>query len=66
MNQSKLKAWIRVDGTNTVVLAGPIFSRTKPKDGKWREINANACCNGITPHTSTTTTTSRGGVTFTT
>lgn len=60
-NQNKLKAWVRVDGTNTIVLAGPIFSAKKPKDGKWKEINANLCCNTITPSTSTTTSTTTQG-----
>lgn len=44
-NQSKLKAWVRYDGTNTVVTAGPIFRADKPKVGNWRQINADLCCN---------------------
>jgi hypothetical protein len=55
-NQNKLKAWVRYDGTNTVVTAGPIFRASKPKVGNWKEMNANLCCNG-----STTTTTTNGG-----
>lgn len=58
-NQSKLKAWVRYDGTNTVVTAGPIFRAAKPKVGNWRQINADLCCNSST----TTTTTGGGGVT---
>jgi len=61
-NQSKLKAWVRIDGTGTVVGSGPIFSLKKPKVGKWREMNANLCCNS-TPTTTTTTTAGGGGVT---
>jgi hypothetical protein len=56
-NQSKLKAWVRYDGTNTVVTAGPIFRASKPKVGNWRQINADLCCNGSTPSTTTTTST---------
>jgi hypothetical protein len=61
-NQSKLKAWVRIDGGGTVVGSGPIFSLNKPKVGKWREMNANLCCNS-TPTTTTTTTAGGGGVT---
>lgn len=55
-NQNKLKAWVRYDGTNTVVTAGPIFRASKPKVGNWKQMNANLCCNGSTPTTTTTTT----------
>jgi len=54
-NQSKLKAWARYDGTNTVVTAGPIFRASKPKVGNWRQINSGLCCN------TTGTTTTQGG-----
>ena len=57
-NQSKLKAWVRYDGTGRVVTAGPIFSKAKPKVGNWRQINSGLCCN---PSGSTTTTTTQGG-----
>lgn len=57
-NQSKLKAWVRYDGTGRVVTAGPIFQANKPKVGNWRQINADLCCN---PSGSTTTTTTQGG-----
>lgn len=62
-NQSKLKAWVRYDGTGRVISGGPIFQVNKPKVGNWREINANLCCNGTTPTTTTTTTAGGGGVT---
>jgi len=58
-NQNKLKAWVRYDGTNTVVTAGPIFRASKPKVGNWKQINADLCCNGSL--TTTTTTTNGGG-----
>jgi len=64
-NQSKLKAWVRYDGTNTVVTAGPIFRASKPKVGNWRQINADLCCNPSSG-TTTTTTTSGGNITTTT
>ena len=53
-NQSKLKAWLRYDGTGRVVTAGPILQANKPKVGNWRQMNADLCCN---PSGSTTTTT---------
>jgi len=56
-NQSKLKAWVRYDGTGRVISGGPIFQVNKPKVGNWKQINANLCCNGG----STTTTTTVGG-----
>ena len=55
-NQSKLKAWVRYDGTGRVISGGPIFQVNKPKVGNWRQIDANLCCNGNTPTTTTTTT----------
>jgi hypothetical protein len=64
-NQSKLKAWVRYDGTNTVVTAGPIFRASKPKVGNWRQINADLCCNPVV-NTTTTTTTSSSSTTSTT
>lgn len=57
-NQSKLKAWVRYDGTGRVVTAGPIFQANKPKVGNWRQMNIDLCCN---PGGSTTTTTTQGG-----
>ena len=57
-NQSKLKAWLRYDGTGRVVTAGPIFQANKPKVGNWRQMNIDLCCN---PSGSTTTTTTAGG-----
>jgi hypothetical protein len=62
-NQSKLKAWVRIDGGGTVVGSGPIFSLKKPKVGKWREMNANLCCNSTPSSTTTTSTTNGGGTT---
>lgn len=60
-NQSKLKAWVRYDGTGRVISGGPIFQVNKPKVGNWRQIDANLCCNGNTPTTTTTTTNGGGG-----
>jgi hypothetical protein len=58
-NQSKLKAWVRYDGTGRVISGGPIFQVNKPKVGNWKQIDANLCCNGES--TTTTTTTGGGG-----
>jgi hypothetical protein len=60
-NQSKLKAWVRYDGTGRVISGGPIFQVNKPKVGNWKQINANLCCDGGL--TTTTTTAGGGGVT---
>lgn len=60
-NQSKLKAWVRYDGTGRVISGGPIFQVNKPKVGNWKQIDANLCCNSVP--TTTTTTTAGGGVT---
>lgn len=54
-NQSKLKAWVRHDGTGRVITGGPILQRFKPKVGNWVEIDASECCNYV-PTTTTTTT----------
>jgi hypothetical protein len=54
-NQSKLKAWVRYDGTGRVIAGGPILQSFKPKVGNWVEIDAKLCCNYV-PTTTTTTT----------
>ena len=54
-NQSKLKAWVRYDGTGRVIAGGPILQSFKPKVGNWVEIDASECCNYV-PTTTTTTT----------
>ena len=41
---SKLKAFVRYDGTNRIVPGGPILQRSKPKNGVWEEIGVNDCC----------------------
>jgi hypothetical protein len=53
-DQFKLKAFVRIDGSGKVIPGGPIFQASKPKVGKWKQIDANLCCN---PSGSTTTTT---------
>lgn len=55
-NNNKLKAYVRYDGTGRVIAGSLILQRFKPKDGNWKEINANQCCNPV-PSTTTTTTT---------
>ena len=69
-NQSKLKAWVRHDGTGRVITGGPILQRFKPKVGNWVEIDASECCNYVptttTSTSSTTTTTTTASPTTTT
>jgi hypothetical protein len=43
-----LKAYVRYDGTGRIVPGGPIYSRTKPKNGDWVEIESLDCCNNVT------------------
>jgi hypothetical protein len=59
---SKLKAFVRFDGTGKIVPSSIILAKSKPKVGNWKEIDANLCCNLTTttttvPPTTTTTTT---------
>jgi hypothetical protein len=56
-NQSKLKAYVRYDGTGRVIAGGPILQRFKPAVGNWVEIDANECCQQTTTTTSTSSTT---------
>jgi hypothetical protein len=49
-----LKAYVRYDGTGRIVPGGPIYSRTKPKNGDWVEVDSVDCC--ITTTTTSTTT----------
>lgn len=49
-----LRAFVRFDGSGRIVPSSLILRKRKPKVGKWREIEANECCN----LTTTTTTTS--------
>lgn len=46
---NKLKAYVRFDGTGRVIAGSLILQRFKPKVGNWKEIDANECCNSITP-----------------
>lgn len=52
---TKLKAYVRFDGTGRVIAGSLILQRFKPKDGNWKEINATQCCSDITTTTTTTT-----------
>ena len=51
---SKLKAFVRYDGTGTIVPSSIILAKSKPKVGKWTEIDAYECCNFSTTTTTTT------------
>lgn len=43
-NNSKLKAFVRFDGSGRVVPSSLILQRSKPLVGNWREINSKECC----------------------
>ena len=49
-----LKAFVRFDGSGRIVASSLILRKRKPKVGKWREIEANECCNLTTTTTTTT------------
>jgi hypothetical protein len=52
---SKLKAYVRYDGTGRIIPGSLILNRFKPKVGNWQETPDYECCNFI-PTTTTTTT----------
>jgi len=62
-NNSKLKAYVRFDGTGRVIAGSLILQRFKPKVGNWKEIDANECC---IPTTTTTTSSTTAAPTTTT
>jgi len=45
-NKRDLKAYVRYDGSGRVVAGSLILRRSKPKVGKWTEIQGYQCCNG--------------------
>lgn len=49
-----LRAFVRFDGSGRIVASSLILRKRKPKVGKWKEIQANECCD-ITTTTTTTT-----------
>tara|TARA_R110000868_G_scaffold185833_1_gene427864 strand:- start:13 stop:543 length:531 start_codon:yes stop_codon:yes gene_type:complete len=53
---SKLKAFVRFDGTGRIIPSSVILAKSKPKVGNWTETTAYECCNYV-PITTTTTTT---------
>lgn len=53
----RLKAYVRVDGSGRVVPQSMVLRVSKPKSGKWQEIQTYACCNPTTTTTTSTTTT---------
>ena len=57
-SNNKLKAYVRYDGSGRVVAGSLILQRFKPKDGNWKEIAANECCNPTTTTTTSSTSTS--------
>ena len=68
LNDRKLRAFVRFDGSGRIVPGSLILRRNVPKVGKWKEIPAYECCNPTTtsstttvaPSTTSTTTTSAG------
>jgi hypothetical protein len=62
---TKLKAFVRFDGTGRVIPGSLILQRSKPKVGDWHEIDATQCC-GYVPTTTTTSTSTSTTTTTTT
>ena len=44
-NKRDLKAYSRFDGTGRIVPGSTVLRRSKPKNGKWKEVQAYECCN---------------------
>lgn len=44
-NKRDLKAYARFDGTGRIVPGSLVLRRSKPKVGKWHEVEAYECCN---------------------
>ena len=65
-SNTKLKAYIRYDGTGRVIAGSLILQRFKPKVGNWQEIDANECCNYTTTTTTTSSTSTSTSTTTTT
>lgn len=46
-NNSKLKAFVRFDGSGKIVPSSLIVQAFKPKVGNYKQIDAKECCNPI-------------------
>jgi hypothetical protein len=44
-NKRDLKAYARFDGTGRIVPGSLVLRRSKPKVGKWKEVDTYECCN---------------------
>ena len=47
-NKRDLKAYARFDGTGRIVPGSLVLRRSKPKNGKWKEVEAYECCTDVT------------------
>lgn len=63
MANYKLRAFIRLDASGTIIPGSVVLRKSQPKYGRWQEITRNECC---VPETTTTTTTSTTTTTTTT
>lgn len=61
-NRRILNAYVRLDATGRVISGSLVLRQTKPKVGKWIEVQTYECCDNFT----TTTTTSTSSTTTTT
>jgi hypothetical protein len=55
-SKKPLKEYIRIDGSGRTVPGSSILRKSKPKVGKWREIQEFQCCDPFFFTTTTTTT----------
>lgn len=47
-NKRDLKAYARFDGSGRIVPGSLVLRRSKPKVGKWVEVQGYECCNDVT------------------
>ncbi len=56
MDKRPLKEFIRQDGNLRDVGGSNVWRKSKPKNGRWREVSGYECCNLTTTTTSSTST----------
>jgi hypothetical protein len=52
-NKRDLKGFVRIDGSHRLVPSSLILRKSKPKLGRWEEVDVWECCNGTTTTTTT-------------
>jgi len=52
-NKKELRAYVRMDGQGRVIAGSLVLRKSKPKNGKWIEIQTYECCDTTTTTTTT-------------